>query len=126
MRCISPLLCLCLIVGSHAACALSGPFSWQCEKGKENHRDTIFLKKNYFFSILISEFQDNINDLDFLIIKEDVPFYGIDRMRELDNLIDRNMAADMLVYRPNEFEERIKLGDPFIETINKEGRVLYG
>jgi hypothetical protein len=47
-------------------------------------------------------------------------------MRELDNLIDRNMAADMLVYRPKEFEERIKLGDPFIETINKEGRVLYG
>jgi predicted nucleotidyltransferase len=69
---------------------------------------------------------DNINDLDFLIIKKDVPLYGIDRMRELDNLIDRNMAADMLVYRPKEFEERIKLGDPFIETINKEGRVLYG
>ena len=68
----------------------------------------------------------NINDLDFLIIKEDVPLYGIDRMRELDNLIDRNMAADMLVYRPNEFEERIKLGDPFVETIVKEGRVLYG
>ena len=69
---------------------------------------------------------DNINDLDFLIIKEDVPLYGIDRMRELDNLIDRNMAADLLVYRPNEFEERIKLGDPFIKTILREGRVLYG
>ena len=69
---------------------------------------------------------DNINDLDFLIIKEDVPLYGIDRMRELDNLIDRNMAADMLVYRPNEFEERIKLGDPFIKTILRDGRVLYG
>ena len=69
---------------------------------------------------------DNINDLDFLIIKEDVPLYGIDRMRELDNLLDRNMAADLLVYRPNEFEERIKLGDPFIKTILREGRVLYG
>ena len=69
---------------------------------------------------------DNINDLDFLIIKEDVPLYGIDRMRELDNLLDRNMAADLLVYRPNEFEERIKLGDPFIKTILREGLVLYG
>ena len=29
---------------------------------------------------------DNENDLDFLIIKEDVQLYGIDRMRELDNL----------------------------------------
>jgi predicted nucleotidyltransferase len=67
-----------------------------------------------------------INDLDFLIIKEDVPLYGIDRMRELDDLIDRNVAADMLVYRPDEFEDRVRLGDPFIKAILKEGRVLYG
>jgi len=66
------------------------------------------------------------NDLDFLIIKQDVPFYGIDRMRELDELIDRNVAADMLVYRPEEFEDRIRLGDPFIKAVLKEGRVLYG
>ncbi|MFH1625744.1 MAG: DUF6883 domain-containing protein [Pseudomonadota bacterium] len=30
------------------------------------------------------------------------------RMRELDELIDRNIAADMLVYRPEEFEERVQ------------------
>jgi predicted nucleotidyltransferase len=69
---------------------------------------------------------DKVNDLDFLIIKQDVPSYGLARMRELDELIDRNMAADMLVYRPDEFEERIKLGDPFIKAILKEGKVLYG
>jgi predicted nucleotidyltransferase len=69
---------------------------------------------------------DKVNDLDFLIIKQDVPLYGLDRMRELDELIDRNIAADMLVYRPDEFEERIKLGDPFIKTVLREGRVLYG
>ncbi len=69
---------------------------------------------------------DKVNDLDFLIIKQDVPLYGIDRMRELDDLIDRNIAADMLVYRPDEFEDRIKLGDPFIKTILREGQVLYG
>lgn len=69
---------------------------------------------------------DQANDLDFLIIKQDVPFYGIDRMRELYELIDRNIAADMLVYRPDEFEDRVRLGDPFIKTILKEGRVLYG
>jgi predicted nucleotidyltransferase len=69
---------------------------------------------------------DKVNDLDFLIIKQDVPLYGIDRMRELDELIYRNTAADMLVYSPDEFEERIKLGDPFIKTILREGQVLYG
>lgn len=69
---------------------------------------------------------DKVNDLDFLIIKKDVPTYGLARMRELDELIDRNIAADMLVYRPDEFQERVKLGDPFIKTILKEGKVLYG
>lgn len=69
---------------------------------------------------------DKVNDLDFLIIKKDVPVYGLARMRELDELIDRNIAADMLVYRPDEFQKRLKLGDPFIKTILKEGKVLYG
>ena len=66
------------------------------------------------------------NDLDFLIIKQDVPIHGLDRIRELDELIDRNIAADMLVYRPDEFKERRRLGDPFIRLILKEGKVLYG
>ena len=83
------------------------------------------LKTILFGSAGRGEF-DNVNDLDFLIIKKEVPTYGLDRMRELDELIDRNMAADMLVYRPDEFEERVKLGDPFIKTIIEEGRVLYG
>ena len=69
---------------------------------------------------------ENASDLDFLIIKDDVPYFGIDRMRELDEIIDRNIAADMLVYRPEEFEERVSIGDPFIKAILKEGRVLYG
>jgi len=69
---------------------------------------------------------DKVNDLDFLIIKKDVPLHGLKRMRELDKLIERNIAADMLVYRPDEFDERIKLGDPFIKTILREGQVLYG
>ena len=69
---------------------------------------------------------DKVNDLDFLIIKKDAPEYGLARMRELDELIDRNIAADMLVYRPDEFEERVKLGDPFIKTVLREGWVLYG
>jgi predicted nucleotidyltransferase len=69
---------------------------------------------------------DKADDLDFLIIKDDGPHFGIDRMRELDEIVDRNMAADMLVYRSAEFNERVALGDPFIKAILKEGRVLYG
>lgn len=69
---------------------------------------------------------DHLNDLDFMVIKHDVPTIGINRLRELDSLIDRNMAVDLLVYRPDEIEERKKLGDPFILNIMAEGRVLYG
>lgn len=69
---------------------------------------------------------ENVNDLDFLIIKENVPFYGIDRIAELDEIIDRDMAIDILVFQPKEVEERLKLGDPFLKLIMKEGKVLYG
>lgn len=67
-----------------------------------------------------------VNDLDFLIIKEDVPLRGLDRIRELENLIERNIAVDMIVYRPDELNERVRLGDPFVRTILREGRILYG
>jgi len=66
------------------------------------------------------------NDVDFLIIKNDTPEYGADRIRELSRLIDRNIAVDFLVYRPEEFEKRLKMGDLFLKVVLKEGKVLYG
>jgi len=60
-----------------------------------------------------------------MVIKQDVPTTGIERLRELDGLIDRNIAVDMLVYRPDEINNRASLGDPFILSILKEGRVVY-
>ncbi len=67
-----------------------------------------------------------INDLDFLIIKEDVPYYGLDRLYEIDSLIKRNVPVDMLVYKPAEIEERLRMGDPFVKKMIYEGQVLYG
>jgi predicted nucleotidyltransferase len=69
---------------------------------------------------------DKVNDLDFLIIKEDVPAYGLERMRELEEIVERNIAADLLVYRPDELEDRVRLGDPFVKAVLREGRILYG
>ena len=66
------------------------------------------------------------SDVDLLIIKKDTPLYGADRIRELSKLIDRNIPVDFLVYQPEEFEKRLKMGDPFLKAILKEGRVLYG
>jgi predicted nucleotidyltransferase len=66
------------------------------------------------------------SDLDFLIIKNDTPHRGRDRMIEVSRLIDRNLPADFLVYRPEEFEKRLAMGDPFLEMVVAEGKVLYG
>ena len=66
------------------------------------------------------------SDLDILIIKRDTPLYGADRIRELSRLIERDIPIDFLVYRPEEFEKRIEMGDPFLRAIVKEGKVLYG
>lgn len=69
---------------------------------------------------------ENAVDLDFLIIKDDVPQYGVDRMRELEAIVEKEIASDLLVYRSDEIDERMSLGDPFILSIMNEGKVLYG
>ena len=66
------------------------------------------------------------SDADFLIIKKDTPHKGRDRMIEVSRLIKRNIPADFLIYRPDEFEKRVAIGDPFLEMILEEGKVLYG
>jgi hypothetical protein len=66
------------------------------------------------------------SDAVFLIIKKETPLYGADRIRELSRIIDRNIPVDLLIYRPEEFEKRLKMGDPFLKSILKEGKVLYG
>ena len=66
------------------------------------------------------------SDADFLIIKQDTPYYGAERIRELSRLIERDIPVDFLIYRPDEFEKRLKMGDPFLKIIIKEGKVLYG
>jgi len=64
-------------------------------------------------------------DIDLFIVKSDIPELGVDRIRELDSLIKYNLATDFIVYKPQEIEQRLKLGDPFVKIILKEGKVLY-
>jgi len=66
------------------------------------------------------------SDVDLLVIKKDTPLFGADRIRELSRIIDRNIPVDFLVYRPEEFQKRLEMGDPFLKAVLKEGKVLYG
>lgn len=66
------------------------------------------------------------NDLDFLIVKRDVPSKGIDRIRQVRSMIKKNIAADFLVLTPGELQTRTSLGDPFVSHILHTGKILYG
>jgi predicted nucleotidyltransferase len=66
------------------------------------------------------------SDVDFIIIKQDTPYLGAERIRELSRLINRDIPVDFLIYRPDEFEGRLAMGDPFLKSIIKEGKMLYG
>jgi len=70
--------------------------------------------------------EGDINDIDLFIIKRDVPYYGADRITELYRLMDVDAPVDFIVYKPEEVDERLSLGDPFVKKIFKEGKVLYG
>ena len=65
------------------------------------------------------------SDLDFFIIKEDVPYLGRDRSRQLRRMINKHVAADFIIYKPEEFNKWFKLGDPFLKLILSEGKTLY-
>lgn len=65
------------------------------------------------------------SDLDFLVIKSNEKRFH-DRIVEIYNLLDKDVAADFLVYTPKELAEKESLGDPFIKSILSEGKVLYG
>jgi hypothetical protein len=43
-------------------------------------------------------------------------------MREVDRLIERNIAANILVYKPEEIKERLGMGEPFIKKYLRKGK----
>jgi predicted nucleotidyltransferase len=103
----------------------------ETDLGKEIESITVQIVEKYrperiilFGSAARGEFAAD-SDADFLIVKKDTPLYGADRIRELSRLIERNIAVDFLIYRPEELNRRVEMGDPFLKAILKEGKVLY-
>lgn len=69
---------------------------------------------------------DEVNDIDFFIVKNDVPHYGAERIQQLYRLVVSDAPVDYVVYRPLEVAMRLSMGDPFVTGIFKDGKVLYG
>lgn len=66
------------------------------------------------------------SDIDLLIIKNSKKkAYRIKEVFEAVRSINRHHPMDPLVITPEELEERISLGDYFIQRILKEGKIIY-
>ena len=65
------------------------------------------------------------SDLDVLVIKE-TPQREAQRIRDVSRLLQpRPLPLDILVKTPEEIQQRLDVGDPFIRRIVEHGRVAY-
>ena len=67
------------------------------------------------------------SDVDLFIVK-DTDKRRVDRYVEVKRLIydpERRISISPIIYTPGEMEERLALGDQFVEEILTKGKVLY-
>lgn len=64
------------------------------------------------------------SDIDLIIIKS-TSHNPWQRAREVDKIIDHSVPIDILIYTPEEIQERISLNDYFVKGFNEQGKVLY-
>ena len=68
--------------------------------------------------------EDKYSDVDIIVIYETKKRF-LDRLEELYLMWDIPIAFDILAYTPEEFDKMLKEKNPFIETINRGGEVIY-
>jgi predicted nucleotidyltransferase len=67
---------------------------------------------------------DSYSDIDLVIIKKTKKLF-LDRIRDVFKIIKPNFAIDILVYTPEEFKKMSSDGNPFLEFVVKEGKIIY-
>jgi predicted nucleotidyltransferase len=85
-------------------------------------------QKVILFGSYASGNPDEESDLDLLVIK-DTDKRPIERWTDIKRILrDRNRTISVtpIVYTPKELQERLTLGDFFIQEVLKKGKVLYG
>ncbi len=82
-------------------------------------------EKIFVFGSYVRDETDEYSDLDFVVIKKTKKRF-IRRLIEVAKLIDNALGqVDVFVYTPIEFKRMIEYGNPFIEQVLKEGKVVY-
>jgi predicted nucleotidyltransferase len=68
---------------------------------------------------------DESSDLDFVVIKKTRKRF-LKRLLEVARLIDSDLGkVDVFVYTPKEFQEMVESGNPFVERVLREGKIVY-
>ena len=67
---------------------------------------------------------DSYSDIDLVVVKKtEKPF--LDRVKEALKIIKPSFAIDIIVYTPDEFQQMVSEGNPFLEHVLEEGEVIY-
>jgi predicted nucleotidyltransferase len=67
---------------------------------------------------------DSYSDIDLLIVKETEELF-LDRIKEVVKIIKPKFPIDILVYTPDEFQRMLSEGNPFLEHVLQQGKVIY-
>ena len=82
-------------------------------------------EKIIIFGSYAREETDEYSDMDFVVIKKTNKRF-LERLIEVAKLMDKELGqVDIFVYTPEEFQKMIDFGNPFIEQVLKEGKVVY-
>lgn len=81
-------------------------------------------EKVILFGSIANKSIDENSDIDLLIIKR-TSKNPWKRLLEVERLIERDFATDLLVYTPLEIQKRLEIKDFFIQEIIEKGRVVY-
>ena len=82
-------------------------------------------EKVFLFGSLARDEGDEYSDLDLVIIKDTEKRF-VERLIEVARIVGVEFGkVDILVYTPEEFKKMEEMGNPFIEQVLKEGRVIH-
>ena len=81
------------------------------------------VEKIILFGSLSSGDVHKSSDIDLIIVKKTKKKF-LERLEEFYNYLNPQVAVDILVYTPEEFEE-MKENNPFIMSAIKQGRIIY-
>jgi len=82
------------------------------------------VKKAILFGSYARGEMDKYSDIDLVIVQDTNERY-VKRIVEFQSFCDLPVQVDIFVYTPSEFDYMIKIKNPFIERVLKEGRVIY-